>query len=122
MNTTTLATTETLTDDNSVYCQDCGVAMSDGEIDECGYQCSKCYTKTHFLCYDCHEMFDNEDRSSKSKSICQGCQDTRDEAELEAKMDALKDEARELLESICNDADLSLLKKTVAAMKRLQPE
>lgn len=118
--TATVTTTTAAIDDDDIYC-DCGIALTDAEIDESGYQCSKCHAATHFTCCDCGESFDNDDASPTCKSRCATCQETKDEAEVEAKKDALKEEAQDLLDSIFNDADLKTLQKAVAALKRLQP-
>jgi methionyl-tRNA synthetase len=117
-----LMTTDAALDDELIFCNDCGVALTDAELDECGEQCTKCYAASHFTCCDCGDTVDNDDASPRRESRCETCQETKDEEELGQKMDALKDEARELLETICNDGDLSQLGKAVAALKRLQPK
>jgi hypothetical protein len=120
MTTAIMTADAILTDDDNVYCEDCDQVMTDVEIDECGCQCTKCYAKHVFTCCDCGDVFDNEEASMKCKSRCETCQENKEEAELEEKKDALKEEARDLLESICIDCGLASLKKTVAALKRLQ--
>ena len=106
--------------DDDVYCE-CGAALTDAEIDSSGYQCTRCHAGSHFTCADCGEDLDNEERSSKCKTRCQTCQEAKDEEELEARKESLRDEARELLESLCDDGDVTALRKAVAALKRLQP-
>ncbi len=121
MTTATQMTTDaTLAGDDNIYC-DCGAALTDEEIDNSGYECNACYAKTHFTCCDCGDTFDNEEVSSKCKTRCSTCQETKDEEELEAKKDALRSEAEDLLASILIDGDLAALKKTIAALKRFQP-
>jgi hypothetical protein len=104
--------------DDDVYCG-CGAILTDAEIDESGHECHRCHMAHHFVCCDCGDTCDNEEASPKRKDRCETCQDTKDEEELEAKKDALKDEARELLEALCECGDLSDLRKAVARLKRL---
>src|ERR1700678_3661275 len=122
MLTETLTTTDTtVANDDNVYCDDCNVALTDAEIDECGFQCTTCYAKSHFTCVDCGDSYANDEASPKCKTRCETCQESKDEEELTAKMDALKEEGQDLLDSIFNDADPARLKKAVASLKRLQP-
>ena len=111
-------TDATLTDDDAIYCG-CGAALSDAEIDESGCECTRCHAASHFTCGDCGESIDNEERSGKCKTRCQTCQETKDEAELEEQTDALRDQARDLVEAICDDRDMATLRKTVAALRKL---
>jgi hypothetical protein len=122
VNAAPLMTTDAAVDDELIFCNDCGGALTDAELDECGFQCTKCYAAGHFTCCDCGDSFETEEASPKCKSRCEACQDSKDEGELEERKDALRDEARELLETICDDGDLAQLKKAVAALKRLQPK
>jgi hypothetical protein len=108
----------TLTEDDNIYC-DCGAALTEADVDASGYQCARCHAASTFTCSDCGETFDNEEASPKCKTRCETCQETKDEAELEATTDALKDEVRDLAEAICDGADVTVLRKTVAALKRL---
>lgn len=121
MLTETMTTDATETGDDNVYCELCEAALTDAEIDESGYLCSTCFDKTHFACTDCSETLDNEDKSPKCRTRCLGCQESKDEEQLEGKKDALRSEAEDLLASILVDGDLPTLKKTVAALKRFQP-
>jgi hypothetical protein len=109
MTTATLMTDATLTDDN-VYCEDCSQALTDAEIDECGYLCTKCHAKHTFTCSDCGDLFDNDEASPRCKTRCETCQETKDEIELEERKDALKEEARDLLDTLCDDGDLAALR------------
>jgi hypothetical protein len=120
MSTATLMTDAVLAEDDNIYCDDCGIALTDAEIDESGYQCTRCHSATHFVCSDCGDTFDNDEASPKCKNRCETCQETKDDEELEARKDALKDEARELLEVLCDEGDLKALQNAVAALRRLQ--
>lgn len=121
MTAATLMTTAAI-DDELVFCDDCGIALTDAELDECGEQCTKCYAATHFTCCDCDGTFENEEASPKCKTRCETCQDSKEEEELAERMESLRDEARELMETLCDDGDLTQLRKAVAALKRLQPK
>jgi hypothetical protein len=114
---TTLMLTDT--EDDAVYCA-CGRSLTDAELDELGQQCTTCFAKEHFTCRDCGDTYANDEAGKKSKTRCETCQESKDEAAEIEQIDALKDEASELLENLCLDGDLAILKKAVAALKRLK--
>lgn len=117
----TTATLPTIIEgDELIFCDGCGVALTDTELDECGSVCASCHASAHFTCVDCDGTFENDEASTKCSRRCQSCQESRDDEELEAKVDAARDEARELLEALCDDGDLEKIRKAVAALKRLQ--
>jgi hypothetical protein len=122
VNAATLTETDAAIADELIFCNDCGVSLTDAELDECGEQCTKCYAASHFTCCDCGDTFETDEASPKCKSRCETCQETKDEEEAEERKEALRDLARELLETICNDGDLAQLKKAVASLRQLQPK
>jgi hypothetical protein len=121
MLTETATADATQTEDDSVYCDDCGATLTAREIDQFDCQCDGCHAKTHLTCQDCKEVLELDERSSKCLTRCQPCQESRDEERLEEREEALREEARELLESICLAGGMASLKKTVATLKRLRP-
>ena len=120
MNATATLTTIAAAEDDNIYC-DCGAALTDAELDECGSICAKCHAETHFVCTDC-------DGSSTTTTH-------RPRARRAAELPGIKGHGRARGEAgraqgtspgaarqHLNDANLRPCRRSWPALKRLQPD
>src|SRR5271168_152544 len=76
-------------------CETCEAELPDDhDGDEYGDQCQACYARTHFHCLECECDYELEEQSPKNKSLCQSCQETKDEEIAQERLDAAKEAAR----------------------------
>ena len=107
-------------DADAVYC-DCGVALTDDDIDNTATSAPSAMPPATSPALDCNETLDNDERSTKCKTRCLGCQESERRRRARREDGGHREEARDLLESNLIDGDLAGLKKIAAALTRLQP-
>jgi hypothetical protein len=107
------------TETETVTCDGCEAEISVDLYDANDGLCPVCLAET-FVCEDCAGRCHQSDAHPALKTYCEACGDSKLEAEAEEWLDALKDEARDLLEAIVESEDLDAITKAVKALKRLQ--
>ena len=106
--------------DEPTLCETCQAELADDhDADEYGDQCQACYASTHFHCLECDSDYELEDQSPKNKSLCLSCQETKDEEIAQERLDSAKEAARDALEAILDTEDVDVIRKALAALKRL---
>jgi hypothetical protein len=98
----------------------------DGEITQAVYNagdglCQTCIDTT-IVCEECSDRINKTDVHATHTTLCEGCGDSRAEELATETIDAARDEARELLESILEGEDLDAIRKAIKSLKRLAPK
>jgi len=112
-------------DNGLTPCDDCEQDITDELYEANDGRCDGCraaHVAAHFTCQDCEEECENDDRSEKCPTRCQGCQESRDEEEAQEALEAAQSELQELVDELTGLDDLDVLKRAIRALKRLQPK
>jgi len=113
----------TLADDDApemTTCDNCNRDMTEDDFDANDGLCTECLAGT-FTCAECGERTFKTDEHPLVKTMCEACGDQAVEDRRQGRLSKAADAARDLLEAIIDLDDLGLVRKAVAALKRLQP-
>jgi recombinational DNA repair protein (RecF pathway) len=123
--TTEILTDEIETDDDApdmTECDHCGEETSQAQYDASGNGlCSECASTT-FVCVDCEGRTHETDAHATHNDRCEACGDSHAEELHQERLDAAKEAAQEAFDAILDLDDLDVIRKAVAALKRLQPK
>jgi hypothetical protein len=118
-------TTTPETDDDDATemttCDNCSRDMTEDAFDSNGGLCAECLAGT-FTCAECAERTFKIDAHTLHKTMCEGCGDEKVEEEAQEALEAAQSELQELVDQLTGLDDLAVIKKALAALKRLQPK
>jgi hypothetical protein len=108
----------TTTTETTEECDHCSTELSEAQYEAGNGLCDACHA-LHATCSECDETTLKTDMHPVRKGLCESCGDSAIEAEYSAALDAAGDELQALVDELTGAEDLVVIRKAIAALKRL---
>jgi hypothetical protein len=102
----------------TVTCDGWEAEIAQDLYDENEGLCPVCLAET-FVCEDCEGRCDRTDAHATVTKCCEACGDSRIETEAAEALEAATEELQGLVDELVGLDDIDVLKKAIAALKRL---